>query len=160
MNRSDDDPEIGPGTDAGTDTGTDVDTTIVPPSPDEGEPVFAEPWEAQAFGLVNALHERGLFAWEEWSRALSAALDGQDSDASEGDYYRCWLAALEGLLAERDLVPTHELDETSAAWQRAARATPHGMPVLLENDPRFRAQRRTPDRRPAADADGQSARSR
>ena len=100
-----------------------------------GEPVFAEPWEAQAFGLVAALHERGLFAWEEWSAALAAALGEQDAGAKGGDYYRCWLAALEDLLAERGLVPADELDEATASWQRAAHATPHGAPILLENDP-------------------------
>ena len=99
------------------------------------EPAFDEPWEARASGLATALHERGLFAREEWSAALAAALDEQDTGAAGGDYYRCWLAALEGLLAERGLVPAGELDETTAAWERAARATPHGAPILLENDP-------------------------
>jgi hypothetical protein len=27
------------------------------------------------------------------------------------------------------------LDERRAAWDRAAHATPHGQPILLENDP-------------------------
>ena len=34
-------------------------------------PVFAEPWQAEAFALVVALHERGLFSWAEWAEALS-----------------------------------------------------------------------------------------
>ena len=28
-------------------------------------PVFREPWEAQAFAMVVALHERGVFTWSE-----------------------------------------------------------------------------------------------
>jgi hypothetical protein len=31
-------------------------------------PVFSAPWEAQAFAMVLALHERGLFTWPEWAR--------------------------------------------------------------------------------------------
>ena len=39
---------------------------------DESGPVFREPWEAQAFAMTLALHERGLFSWSEWARALAA----------------------------------------------------------------------------------------
>jgi hypothetical protein len=31
-----------------------------------------------------------------------------------------------------------EVDNLAAAWQRAAHATPHGKPILLENDPERR----------------------
>jgi hypothetical protein len=33
---------------------------------DEGEPVFAEPWQAQAFALAVKLSEQGHFTWKEW----------------------------------------------------------------------------------------------
>src|SRR6516164_8811738 len=33
-------------------------------------PVFREPWEAQAFAMAVALHERGLFSWGEWAAVL------------------------------------------------------------------------------------------
>jgi len=39
---------------------------------DESGPVFREPWEAQAFAMTLALHERGLFTWPEWAAALAA----------------------------------------------------------------------------------------
>ena len=39
------------------------------PRDDDG-PVFREPWEAQAFALAVALHERGVFTWPEWAQAL------------------------------------------------------------------------------------------
>ena len=35
------------------------------------EQVFAEPWQAEAFALAVALHEKGLFSWSEWAEALS-----------------------------------------------------------------------------------------
>ena len=40
------------------------------PRGDDGEPVFREPWEAQAFAMTLALYERGLFTWTEWAAAL------------------------------------------------------------------------------------------
>lgn len=99
------------------------------------EPVFAEPWEAQAFALVESLRRDGVFTAGEWTDALSVALDAQVPDAGGSDYYQCWLAALENLLIRRELIATDLLDATTAAWQRAAQATPHGQPILLENDP-------------------------
>ena len=32
---------------------------------DEGGPVFAEPWQAQAFALAVKLSEQGHFTWKE-----------------------------------------------------------------------------------------------
>ena len=52
------------------------------------------------------------------------------------DYYEHWLVALEKLLASKGVAPTPEVDAMAAAWERAAHATPHGKPILLENDPR------------------------
>jgi nitrile hydratase accessory protein len=71
-------------------------------------PVFQEPWQAQAFALVVALHERGVFTWPEWTQALAAAIHADVHD--DGDaYYHCWLAALESLVKERDLVAAPDL---------------------------------------------------
>ena len=41
---------------------------------DEGGPVFAEPWQAQAFALAVKLSEEGYFTWKEWAAALAAEL--------------------------------------------------------------------------------------
>ncbi len=99
------------------------------------EPVFAEPWQAEAFALTVALHGKGLFSWSEWAEALSAEVK-QPGAASDGhDYYVHWLAALEKLLARKGVAGKTEVDELAAAWERAAHATPHGKPILLENDP-------------------------
>src|SRR4029077_20102148 len=43
-------------------------------SRDEGEPVFAEPWQAQAFALAVKLSEQGDFTWQEWAAALTSEL--------------------------------------------------------------------------------------
>ena len=111
----------------------------VAPMPARGEvPVFGAPWEAQAFAMTLALHERGLFTWSEWAAALSGAIREAQArgDPDDGStYYRHWLAALEHLVAERGIVPLDALQDRRDAFARAAEATPHGAPVLLENDP-------------------------
>src|SRR5581483_3460572 len=48
-------------------------TSAVPSIPCDAEgPVFREPWEAQAFAMALALHERGVFTWAEWAETLGA----------------------------------------------------------------------------------------
>lgn len=107
----------------------------LPPGAGPQEPVFAEPWQAQAFALVVALHERGLFDWTEWAEALSKQVAKPDAAADGSDYYQHWLAALEALLAEKQVAGPETIEALSQAWRRAAQATPHGKPILLENDP-------------------------
>ena len=96
---------------------------------------FDEPWQAEAFAMVVALHERGLFTWPEWAEMLSAEVKRPGAAADGSDYYDCWLRALEMLLASRGIAGASDVDALAAAWQRAAHATPHGQPILLENDP-------------------------
>jgi nitrile hydratase accessory protein len=101
---------------------------------DEGGPVFAEPWEAQAFALAVKLSELGHFTWKEWAAALAgelkAAADrGEPDDGSR--YYHHWLAALEGLVTSRGLADQDALRARKEAWADAYRHTPHGKPVEL-----------------------------
>ena len=106
-----------------------------PGLPRDGEgPVFCEPWQAQAFALAVALHDANVFAWGEWTGALSREIAVSQGDIEES-YYRCWLAALERLVVEKGVASPSALTAQSNAWARAAAATPHGRPVLLENDP-------------------------
>ena len=102
------------------------------PRDDEG-PVFRAPWEAQAFALVVALHARGAFTWKEWADRLSAQIGaartrGEADDGSR--YYEYWLTALEGLATEKGLVTPVELERRREEWDAAARATPHGQPIV------------------------------
>lgn len=99
------------------------------------EAVFSEPWQAEAFAMVVALHERGVFSWAEWAERLSAEVKRPGAAADGSDYYERWLEALERLLDEKGLAGHDEVDVVAAAWARAAHATPHGKPILLENDP-------------------------
>jgi nitrile hydratase accessory protein len=103
------------------------------------ESVFAEPWQAEAFAMTVALHDKGLFSWGEWADALSAQVKKPGAAADGHDYYEHWLAALEGLLASKRLADKPDVDAMAQAWERAAHATPHGKPILLENDPEFQS---------------------
>jgi nitrile hydratase accessory protein len=65
-------------------------------------PVFNEPWEARAFAMTLALHERGVFTWPQWAAALSRQITQARAagDADLGDtYYQHWLRALESLVS-------------------------------------------------------------
>lgn len=98
--------------------------------------VFSEPWHAEAFALVVALHERGLFNWSQWADALSKQVKAPGGE----NYYAAWLAALEDLLVSLNVTATTDVDALTEAWQRAAHATPHGQPIMLENDPARRQE--------------------
>lgn len=100
----------------------------------DDDPVFREPWEAQAFALTLTLHERGVFSWPEWAAALGAEIARAQAagDPDTGDtYYRHWLAALERLVAEKNLADAQTLGRYRDAWARACERTPHGEPIEL-----------------------------
>jgi nitrile hydratase accessory protein len=100
---------------------------------DAGGPVFREPWEAQAFAMAVALHDRGLFTWPEWSAALGEEIARAQADGDPGGetYWAHWLAALERLVAQHGVTDEATLERHRAAWGRAAERTPHGTPIEL-----------------------------
>ncbi len=98
---------------------------------DDDGPVFAEPWQAQAFAMTVKLHEKGAFTWPEWADALSGELKAAGSHDSVDNYYLHWLRALEKLLDQKNIVQNDEREACKAAWDKAARATPHGSPIVL-----------------------------
>jgi nitrile hydratase accessory protein len=101
---------------------------------DDGGPVFAEPWQAQAFALAVKLSEQGHFTWKEWADALAAELKSA-ADRGEADdgshYYEHWLAALERLVTVKGLSDPVAMLARKEAWADAYRHTPHGKPVEL-----------------------------
>ncbi|MCY1669171.1 nitrile hydratase accessory protein [Rhizobium sp. SL86] len=105
------------------------------PSTENGEPVFAEPWQAQAFGLTVHLFERGLFSWSEWAGHLSHQVHRPERAADGSDYFEAWVAALTHLLVEKGIADEASVFALQQSWQRAAEATPHGRPIELSNDP-------------------------
>ena len=92
------------------------------------DPVFAEPWEAQAFAMAVSLNSRGLFSWTEWAAALADEI-AADPHRS---YYESWLATLEKLVEAKQVMSESERLSRIDAWDAAARATPHGRPIELK----------------------------
>jgi nitrile hydratase accessory protein len=110
-------------------------TNAVPDIPRNSEgPVFREPWEAQAFAMALALHERGMFTWSEWAAILAdeirRAQRNGDPDTGE-TYYRHWVAALERVISEKGVTDPVSLARIRAAWSHAADRTPHGIAIEL-----------------------------
>ena len=101
---------------------------------DDGGPVFREPWEAQAFAMVLALAERGVFSWTEWAATLAEEIKraqaAGDPDTGE-TYYHHWLAALERIVTAKGLTTKAMLKRYHDAWDEAADRTPHGKPIEL-----------------------------
>ena len=63
-----------------------------------GELVFAAPWEGRAFGLAAAYVESTGVGWAAFRAHLVAAID----ELPEGTpYYEAWVEALERLVAAR-----------------------------------------------------------
>jgi len=113
-------------------------TASVPGIPCDAEgPVFREPWEAQAFAMALALHERGVFTWSEWAVTLGneikRAQAAGDHDTGE-TYYRHWLATLERLIAAKGVTTEETLHRYRDAWDHAADRTPHGTPIELRSE--------------------------
>lgn len=115
--------------------GTAAPAAALGPIPQGPEgPVFAEPWQAQAFALAVKLAEAGHFTWKEWTEALGAeiaraAAAGAPDNGSR--YYEHWLAALERMVSERGLASAAALLSRKEAWAAAYATTPHGQPVHL-----------------------------
>ena len=100
-------------------------------------PVFAEPWQAEAFALAVRLSARGHFTWTEWAAALADELKASAVRAEPDDgshYYHCWLTALEHVAVTKRLLDPTALLARKEAWADAYRRTPHGKPVELGND--------------------------
>lgn len=90
-----------------------------------GEMVFAEPWEARAFGLALALSDDGHYDWEAFRRSLIAAIGSWEDEHGADDpswrYYERWLEALERMLLARGLVETEELDRRTEEFRTRER---------------------------------------
>ena len=104
------------------------------------QPVFSEPWQAQAFALTLQLHAAGWFSWQEWSRYLAETIrtDGRPDESGNDPYYRHWLTALEKLVMDKQLLSETEHRQRQQDWDDAARHTPHGQPITLKQTRRPR----------------------
>ena len=95
----------------------DLEGPVSPPR-DNGEIVFAAPWERRVFGLTVALCRSDACEWEGFRRRLI----GRIAEDETRPYWKSWAAALEDLLAETSMLDRAELD----ARQREFLARPPG----------------------------------
>ena len=119
------------------------------PPRDNGELVFAAPWESRAFGLALALNEAGLIDWEDFRQALIREIGDWEAAHPSGagwSYYECWLRALERTAsAGAWSTPPH--------WPSGPRCSRRAPPVTTMNvSPPPHAITRTT--RPSVTADG------
>ena len=114
---------------------TRLDTeSLGPLARHDHEPVFDEPWQAQALGLAFSLSERGVFTPAQWSQTLGTAhrklLDGGAQDTPR-TYYEAVVQALEQLIQENGPFSADLLEDRVQTWRQAYLNTPHGQPVQL-----------------------------
>jgi len=104
----------------------------------DGEPAFAEAWQAEALAIADTLVQNGLFSATAWSAALGEALQQAEVDGATDDqetYYRCVLSALEGLVASHSVIDQSAMADQRKDWEEAYLSTPHGQPVKLITRP-------------------------
>jgi nitrile hydratase accessory protein len=75
------------------------------PPMDQGEPVFAEPWQGRAFGLALATVDQLGVPWDAFRDQLIAAI----GEAPGRPYYESWVVALERLVGMHGLTSGDEL---------------------------------------------------
>jgi len=101
----------------------------------DGEPIFGEPWHAQASAMASLLVGSGTISASQWAEALGAELRAARLARGLDDtetYYRAMLSALERLLDQGQAISCEELARRRKEWERAYLRTPHGQPVVLE----------------------------
>jgi len=82
-----------------------------------GELVFDEPWQGRVFGMAVALHEQGLYEWEQFRQALIAQVAAAEARGGPFVYYEVWLATFEEVLSNKALVTHEELEETAYQFE-------------------------------------------
>ena len=96
------------------------------PPRDNGELVFAAPWESRAFGVALALHESGRMDWEDFRQSLIGEIAAWEAAHPSGEgwsYYECWLRSLERVVSGKGLINAGDLRARQA--ELAARPAGH-----------------------------------
>ena len=78
---------------------------------DNGELVFAAPWEARAVGMAVALVRRLGLPWDAFRTRLVAAI----AACPHRPYYESWTVALEDLVVGEGLTSVDALDAATPA---------------------------------------------
>lgn len=113
----------------------DTDTSPRPLFHVDGDPVFDEPWQAEALAIADSLVHKGMFSTSAWSEALGKALRVSEAEGAvdnQETYYNCVLSALEKLIAEHSEIDQETMLTKRREWEQAYLSTPHGKPVRLK----------------------------
>ncbi|HLH22789.1 MAG TPA: nitrile hydratase accessory protein [Chloroflexota bacterium] len=79
-----------------------------------GELVFAAPWEGRVFGMAVALHDQAAYPWDAFRDSLIAEIARAEAAGEGSGYYERWLAAFERLLVEQALLDAAAIDARTA----------------------------------------------
>jgi nitrile hydratase accessory protein len=82
-----------------------------------GELVFDAPWQGRAFGMAAVLRKTHGVDWEAFRDALVERI-AREPDAP---YYANWLAALERVLLDRDVLTEEEIDRRQLEYRTMER---------------------------------------
>lgn len=99
------------------------------PPRDNGELVFAAPWESRAFGVALALAGAGRIEWEDFRQALIREIAQWEAahPAGEGwSYYECWLRSLERVVSDNGFVTPGDLRQRAAVLAARPAGHDHG----------------------------------
>jgi nitrile hydratase accessory protein len=104
---------------------------------DEQRPAFNEPWQAEAYALVQVLIETGRISPPEWAQAFGVALREAATEGepdSSDTYYASLSDALERVLIAGRRLQGAEVRQRIDDWRAAYHRTLHGVPVMLRDD--------------------------
>jgi nitrile hydratase accessory protein len=104
------------------------------PLADELRPAFDEPWQAEAYALVQILIETGQVSSSQWAKAFGAGLrEAADQGKPDGSdtYYATLSETLQRVLIAGGRVQEATIQTRIDEWRAAYRRTPHGNPVRL-----------------------------
>ena len=88
-----------------TDIDAELDGPVSPPR-DNGEIVFAAPWERRVFGLAVAACRSGVYDWEAFRQRLIVCIGADEARP----YWHSWAAALEHVLQQAEVLGPGEID--------------------------------------------------
>jgi len=75
-----------------------------------------------------AMNEAGQFSWSEWAEVFGPRVQSVGADQE----WEAWAEALVALLEAKGIAEAAEIITLTQRWQAAAKATPHGKPIVLE----------------------------
>jgi nitrile hydratase accessory protein len=104
---------------------------------DEQRLAFNEPWQAEAYALVQVLIETGRISPTEWTQAFRASLREAAAEGepdSSDTYYAALSEALKRVLVAGGRLQGAEVRQRIDDWRAAYHRTLHGMHVSLRDD--------------------------